>query len=134
MRGGGKIFGPEPRDHHQDMPKKMRHLALRSVLSAKVADEEMIIIDELKLDQPKTKDIANILGVLKVSSTALIVTDRADLNIYKSARNLENAATLPASMINVADLLYYRKLILTEPAVRRIEDVLQPKQRNPVKT
>lgn len=134
MRGGGKIFGPKPRDHHQDMPKKMRHLALRSVLSAKVADGEMIVVDELKLDEPKTKDIASILGALKADSATLIITDKPDLNVYKSARNLENAATLPASMINVADLLYYRRLMLTEPAVRKIEDALQPKRRNLVKT
>jgi large subunit ribosomal protein L4 len=132
LRGGGKIFGPKPRNHQQDMPKKMRHLALRSVLSAKVADGEMILVDELTLNEPKTKDMARILSDLKADSNTLIMTNEPDLNVYKSARNLDNAKVLPANMINVADLLYYRRLMLTEPAVRRIEGMLQLQGQNRV--
>ncbi len=129
LRGGGVAFGPHPRSFRQAMPKKMRRLALRCVLSAKVAGEEMIVIDEFALEEPKTKEMARILANLGVDSSALIVTAEPDPNVYKSARNLGRTKTLPASMLNVVDLLSHRRLMITVAAVKVVEELWAPKQR-----
>ena len=123
LRGGGVIFGPQPRSYRQMMPKKMRRLALRCVLSAKVAEDEMIVVDKLKMKEPKTSEMAQILDALGVDTSVLIITDEPDINIYKSARNLEKTKTLPASMLNVGALLSHRKLVLTKKAVRAVEEI-----------
>jgi large subunit ribosomal protein L4 len=120
-RGGGITFGPKPRSYRQDMPKKMRQLALRCALSAKTRDEELKVLEELKLDQPKTKQVAGILTALGIDSTALIVTDVPEENIIKSARNLAGIKTLPANVLNVVDILSYKMLLMTESAVRQAE-------------
>jgi large subunit ribosomal protein L4 len=120
-RGGGITFGPKPRSYQQDMPKKMRQLALRCALSAKTRDEELKVLEELKLDQPKTKQMAGILVALGIDSTALIVTDKPEDNLIKSARNLAGIKTLPASILNVVDILSYKMLVMTESAVRQAE-------------
>ncbi len=129
LRGGGVAFGPHPRSYRQAMPKKMRRLALRCILSAKVAGEEMIVIDEFALEEPKTKEMARILANLGVDSSALIVTAEPDPNVYKSARNLERTKTLPASMLNVVDLLSNRRLMITVAAVKVVEEMWVPRQR-----
>lgn len=129
LRGGGVAFGPHPRSFRQAMPKKMRRLALRCILSAKVAGEEMIVIDEFALEEPKTKEMARILANLGVDSSALIVTAEPDPNVYKSARNLGRTKTLPASMLNVVDLLSHRRLMITVAAVKVVEELWAPKQR-----
>ena len=121
--GGGILFGPKPRDYRQAMPKKMRRLALRCVLSAKARDEELVILDELKFEQPKTKDVARILEALDVDSTALIVTDKMEESLVKSARNLPGVQTTPAGLLNVVDILSHRKLLMTVAAVRNAEKV-----------
>ena len=133
LRGGGVAFGPHPRSYHQAMPKKMRRLALRSVLSAKVAEGEMIVVDELAFSQPKTKEMARILENLGMRSSALIVTAQPDPNIYKSAHNLERTKTLPANLLNVADLLSHRILMITVAAVRVAEEMWTPSERTPAK-
>jgi large subunit ribosomal protein L4 len=120
-RGGGITFGPRPRSYQQDMPKKMRQLALRCALSAKTRDEELKVLEELKLDQPKTKQMAGILAALGIDSTALIVTDVPEENIIKSARNLAGIKTMPANILNVVDILSYKMLLMTESAVRQAE-------------
>jgi large subunit ribosomal protein L4 len=120
-RGGGITFGPKPRSYQQDMPKKMRQLALRCALSAKTRDEELRVLEELKLDQPKTKLMAGILAALGVDSTALIVADAPEENLIKSARNLAGIKTLPANILNVVDILSYKMLLMTESAVRQAE-------------
>ncbi len=122
-RGGGIIFGPHPRSYRQAMPKKMRRLALRSVLSAKVADGELKVIDSFGIEQPRTSLIEQILTTLGIATSALLVTAEPDMNVVKSARNLERVKTLPANMLNVVDLLSYSELLLTVDAVRRIEEV-----------
>jgi len=129
LRGGGVAFGPHPRSFRQAMPKKMRHLALRCILSAKVAGEEMIVIDEFALEEPKTKEMARIMANLGVDSSALIVTAEPDPNVYKSARNLGRTKTLPASMLNVVDLLSHRRLMITVAAVKVVEEMWVPRQR-----
>jgi large subunit ribosomal protein L4 len=126
LRGGGVIFGPQSRSYRQAMPKKMRRLALRCVLSAKVSDGEMIVVDDIALTEPMTKEIARIFSALGVKPPVLIVTAEPDPNIYRSARNIERTKVLPASMLNVGDLLSHRILILTVAAVRRIEEINMP--------
>ncbi len=129
IRGGGVIFGPQPRDHRQDMPKKMRRLALRCVLSAKAAGNEMIVVDKIKFKEPKTSEMAQILDALGVGASVLIVTDETDMNLYKSARNLKSTKTLPANMLNVGDLLSHRKVMLTKKAARAVEEAAaEPKR------
>lgn len=125
-RGGGITFGPKPRSYRQVIPKKMRRLALRSTLSAKVRDNELIVLEQLLLDQPKTKKMALILAALGVKSSALIVTAKPEENVVKSARNLPRIKTMPASLLNVVDILSCRKLLMTVEAVRRAEELWAP--------
>ena len=120
-RGGGVAFGPHPRSYRQAMPKKMRRLALRCLLSSKVADSELRVVDELKMESPKTKEMAGILAALGAESSALVVTAQADTNVALSARNLPKIKTLPAPLLNTLDLLSHRKLVMTVPAVETIE-------------
>ena len=122
-RGGGIAFGPRPRSYRQMMPKKMRRLALRCVLSAKVRDEELTILEQLKLDKPGTREMAQILATLGVNSPALIVTAEAEENVVKSARNLSRIKIIPASLLNVLDLLSCRRLLMTVAAVRKAEEL-----------
>lgn len=133
LRGGGAAFGPQPRSYRQAMPKKIRRLALRCVLSAKVAEGEMVVVDELALNEPKTREMARILAVLGVVSSVLIVTDEPEYNTYKSARNLERVKTLPANLLNVGDILSHRILIITVGAVRRVEQMGMPRTGRRVK-
>jgi large subunit ribosomal protein L4 len=123
-RGGGVIFGPHPRSYRQAMPKKMRRLAIRSILSAKVADEELKVIDTFGLEEPKTKQMAQVLQALGIESSALLVTADLDTTIFKSARNIAMVKTLPASMLNVVDLISHNTLLMTVDAVRRVEAML----------
>ena len=122
-RGGGIAFGPHPRDYRQAMPKKMRQLALRCALSAKAADKELMILEELKLDEPKTKQMVRILTALGVDSSVLVVTPEPEENVIKSARNLKRIKTTPANLLNVLDILSYKLLLITVNAVRRVEEL-----------
>ncbi|MFQ5825738.1 MAG: 50S ribosomal protein L4 [Dehalococcoidia bacterium] len=122
-RGGGVAFGPHPRSYRQAMPKKMRRLALRCVLSAKARDGELLVVDELELPQPRTQEMRDILGALGSDSSALVVTGEPVPNVIKSARNLPGIKTLPAALLNVVDLLSRRRLIMTVAAVRRAEAI-----------
>jgi len=122
-RGGGILFGPKPRSYRQAIPKKMRRLALRSVLSAKLRDEELIILEQLKLEQPKTREMARILSALGVDGSALVVTAEPEENVVKSARNLPGIQTMPASLLNVVDILSRKMLVMTVAAVRKAEEL-----------
>jgi len=122
-RGGGITFGPKPRSYRQEMPKKMRQLALRCVLSAKAGDGELMVLEQLKLDKPRTKEMVRILAALGVDSSALITTSEAEENVVKSARNLPGIKTIPASLLNVIDILSYKMLLMTEAAVRKAEQL-----------
>ena len=122
-RGGGIVFGPHPRDYHQAMPKNMRRLALRCVLSAKLEDGELKILESLKLDEIKTKKMAAILDAMKVDTTTLVVTSAADVNLVKSARNLPGIKTLPANLLNVVDIISHRTLLMEVDAVRKAEQL-----------
>lgn len=122
-RGGGITFGPKPRSYRQAMPKKMRQLALRCVLSVKAGDGELLVLEQLKFDQPKTKEMAQILGALGVDSSALVVTSEVEDNVVKSARKLPGIKTTPASLLNVVDILSYKMLLMTVAAVRKAEQL-----------
>ena len=122
-RGGGIIFGPQPRSYRQAMPKKMRQLALKCALSAKAGDGELRVLEQLGLEQPKTKEMVWILAALGVDSSALIVTDEPEDNVVKSARNLRGIKVLPASVLNVVDILSYKMLLMTVAAVRKAEQI-----------
>lgn len=122
-RGGGIVFGPHPRSYRQAMPKKMRRLALRSILSARLADNELKVVDSFGLEQAKTKQMERVLQALGVVSSALLVTGSVDMNVVKSARNIDGVKTLPADMLNVVDLLSHNMLLMTVDAVRRVEAV-----------
>lgn len=121
--GGGVAFGPHPRNYNQRMPKKMRRLALKSVLSSKVINEELMVIESLGVEQPKTKQIAQILKTLGIESSALLVTSDPDINVVKSARNIEKVKIRPAYMLNVVDLLTHKVLLMTVDAVHKVETI-----------
>jgi len=123
LRGGGVVFGPKPRSYYQSMPKKMRRLALKCVLSSKARERDMKVIGELAFEMSRTKDVLGILAAFDVDSTALIVTEHSNRNVVKSARNLANTKVLPSALINVLDLLSYKTLIITVPALRNIERI-----------
>lgn len=122
-RGGGIIFGPKPRSYRQSLPKKMRRLALRCVLSAKLRDNELMVLEQLTLAQPKTKEMVRILGALGVDTPTLIVTAEPEENVVKSARNLPAVKTMPAGLLNAVDILAYKTLLMTVPAVRKTEEL-----------
>lgn len=120
---GGVAFGPHPRDYTKDMPKKMRRLALKCVLSSKVSEGQFKILDKFTFEVPKTREMVKVLDSLKLESSALIVTSAPEENVIKSARNIPGLKTLPASTLNVLDLLSYRALVMTEDAVRKVEQL-----------
>ena len=122
-RGGGITFGPKPRSYRQAMPKKMRRLALRCVLSAKVEDGELLVLEQLELDEPKTKEMARILAALGVGSSVLIATSEPEETVVKSARNLPRIKTTPVSLLNVVDILSHKMLLMTEAAVGKVEQL-----------
>jgi len=121
--GGGVSFAPKPRDYSYSVPKKVRRLAMKSALSSKVIDNEMFVIDALNIDAPKTKEITNMLKSLNSSKKALIVMDRKDENIMKSARNIKGVQTALVNTINVYDILKYDAFIITKDAVKKVEEV-----------
>lgn len=123
LRGGGVVFGPKPRTYHRSMPKKMRRLALRCLLSSKVRDGSIRLIQGLDFEEPKTKDMRSVLSSLGVESSVLILTHESAPNVAKSAANLPEVKVLPSALINVVDLLAHDMLVATVPAIRNIEEI-----------
>lgn len=124
-KGGGVVFGPTPRSYGFKLPKKVRRLAIRSALSAKVKDNEIVVLEELSFQQPKTKEFASILGKLKVDSKALVVAlEGFDGNVALSARNIPGVKYVSAEGINVLDVVGYDRLIITKDAVEKVQEVL----------
>ena len=123
LRGGGVAFGPKPRLYRQSMPKGMRRLALKCALSSKIREENLKAIEGFTFEKPRTKDMVDILAAIGVDSTALIVSEHSNPSMIKSARNLANAKTLPSSLINVLDLLSYKVLVISVPALYNIERI-----------
>ena len=120
-RGGGIAFGPKPRSYRQSLPKKMRRLALRCILSAKAKDGQLKILEHLEFDQPRTKDMVKVLTALGIESTTLIAIAEPDENMVKSARNIAGIKTIPANLLNVKDMLSYKILLMNEMAIRTAE-------------
>jgi large subunit ribosomal protein L4 len=120
-RGGGVAFGPRPRDFSQRLPKRMRRLAIRSVLSTKAADGSLRVLDALPLEAPRTKEMAAILDNLGLERSTLVVTAQTEPSVKLSVRNLPRVRCLPASYLNVGDLLSYHGLLMTLDAVRVAE-------------
>ncbi|MDH5365322.1 MAG: 50S ribosomal protein L4 [Dehalococcoidia bacterium] len=123
LRGGGVVFGPKPRTYRQSMPKKMRRLALKCLLSAKVREGNIKLVQELDFKGPKTKDMINVLTSLGINSSTLILTAQSTPNAVKSAANLPEVKVLPSALINVLDLLSYEMLVATVPAIHNIEEI-----------
>ena len=119
---GGIVFAPKPRDYRISTPKTMRRVAMLSALTSKVAENELVVVEDLKFDAIKTKNIANLLKALDAKKT-LIITAESEEIAYKSARNLEGVSIIPANNINVYDLLKFPKVIMTKEAISKIEEV-----------
>lgn len=123
-RKGGVAFGPRPRDHSYTMPRKARRVAMRSVLSDKLAGSNLVVLDELTLETPKTKDMIQVLANLGVESKALLVTVQPDRGVIKSASNIPGIRTAVVGELNVYDILDADKLVITQEAVQKLEEVL----------
>lgn len=121
--GGGTVFGPTPREYAYQLPKKMRRLALKSALSAKVAADELIVLEALTLPEAKTKEMAGVLSALG-SREALIVTAAPDAAVSLASRNLPGVKASVADGLNVYDILNHDRLIITRDAVAKVEEVL----------
>ena len=120
---GGIVFAPKPRDYSYTLNKKSRRLALKSVLSAKVAESNLIVIDEIKMDAPKTAEFAKFLAAVNADCKCLVVTAAADANVVKSGRNIPGCEVTFANLINVYDVLNAKKLVVDKAALAKIEEV-----------
>ncbi|MFO7172004.1 MAG: 50S ribosomal protein L4 [Bacillota bacterium] len=122
-RGGGVVFGPHPRSYRLEVPKKMRRLALKQALSAKVADGNFVVLDSYDIEAPKTKEVVRLLKTFGTEK-ALIVTATHNPNVYKSARNIPGTAVMAARDLNTYEVLKAPKVIITQEAVAVVEEVL----------
>jgi large subunit ribosomal protein L4 len=123
-RGGGIIFGPSPRSYQQQMPRKMRHAALCSALSVKTAEERVIILDELKVAEPKTREMTQALKAWAVNTKVLILCAEANEMVERSANNLTDVKLLRASYLNIRDLMTYDYLVIPQDALAVLEGIL----------
>jgi large subunit ribosomal protein L4 len=122
-KGGGIVFGPTPRSYAYKLPKKVRRLAIKSALSSKVIDNDFVVLDQLNIAAPKTKEIVSLLKALKVDRRALLVTSEVDENVALSARNIPGVKFVSAQGLNVLDVMLHDKLIITKDAVQKVEEV-----------
>jgi len=121
--GGGIVFAPKPRSYRYTVPKKLRRLAMLSALSSKVAENEIIVLDEISFDEPKTKEMVKMLENIKAEKKALIVTADKDDNLVKSAANIQGIRTALVGTMNVYDIINHNSFIVTKEAVEKIEEV-----------
>lgn len=119
---GGIVFAPKPRDYRMATPKSMKRVAMLSALTSKVQDGQMLVVEDLAFDSIKTKNVVNFLNAIEAKKT-LIITAESNEVVYKSARNIEGVAVIPANNINVYDLLKFEKVVMTKDAVSKIEEV-----------
>jgi len=120
---GGIIFGPKPRDYSYTIPKKVRRLAMKSALSTKLIDSNLIVLDKINFDEIKTKSMLKVLSNLNANNTALVVLNEKNDAVEKSSRNIRGVKTARVNTINVFDLLKFEKLIVTKAAVEKIQEV-----------
>lgn len=121
--GGGVAFAPKPRSYRYTLPKKVRRLAMLSALSSKVLEKEIIVLDELKLEAPKTKEMVKVLENVKAGRKALIVTAEKDENVVRSAANIPGVRTALVSTMNVYEIINHENFIVTTEAIKKIEEV-----------
>ncbi|EPY2276821.1 50S ribosomal protein L4 [Clostridium sporogenes] len=119
---GGIVFAPKPRDYRMSIPKSMKKVAIKSALTSKVNEKLMVVVDDIKLETPKTKEVVKMLNAFDSKKT-LIITNNVEKNVYKSARNIEGVQIIPVNNINVYDILKYDKVVITKDAVSKIEEV-----------
>lgn len=124
-RKGGIVFGPKPRSYEQALPKKVRRLAVKSALSSRVQDGDLIVIEEIRLPQPKTKEVVKLLKSLDVTRSALLVLPERDELIERAARNLPEVGIALASELNAYDILAFDKVIITKDALAKVGEVLK---------
>ena len=123
-RGGGAVFGPQPRSYHKQMPRKMRRIALRSALSVKARENQIVVLEQLQMSAPRTRDMAAMLDALEVGRNALLLLSESDANVELSARNLPNVRILRVNYLNVRDLLGYSTIVIHQDALSVIESFL----------
>lgn len=121
--GGGVVFAPKPRDYRYTVPKKLRRLAMKSALSSKVAEKEIIVLDTLNFEAPKTKEMIKVLGNVNAAKKALIVLAEKDENVIRSAANIPGVRTALVGTMNVYEIINYTTFIVTKDAVNKIEEV-----------
>ena len=122
-KGGGAVFGPHPRSYEQRLPRKMKRLALRGALTAKLGDEAVKVIDTFGLEAVKTRDLVGVLGALEANGRVLVVAPGRDENLELSARNLPTVEVILADSLNVVDLLRADVVLIEQPALARMEEV-----------
>jgi large subunit ribosomal protein L4 len=127
---GGIVFGPKPRDYSKSLNKKMKRLAIRSALSGKVADGQLVVIDQLAMEAPKTKEMIRLLATIGFERSALVVTGNPDRTVLASVRNLEKTKMIPAAYLNVVDMMNHAGLLMTEDAVRVAEKLWGKKEKD----
>jgi large subunit ribosomal protein L4 len=123
LKGGGVAFGPHPRSYRQDMPKKMRRLALKCVLSDKAGSGELKIVDKLEFDGLKTRTVLDMLIALGIGDSVIIATAEAKADLVISARNLAGVKTIPAPLLSVGELLSYKDIVMDVDAIRKVEKI-----------
>lgn len=121
--GGGIVFAPKPRDYRYTVPKKVRRLAMKSILSSKVQENEIIVLDSLIMNEPKTKDMVKLLANVKAAKKALLVLGDNDKNIIKSAANIPGVTTTLVTTMNVYEIINHTSFIVTKDAINKIEEV-----------
>jgi large subunit ribosomal protein L4 len=129
-KGGGNVHGPQARDWSYNMPKKMRRGALRSAISERVREGNVIVVDGLAFDQPKTKDFISSLATLGLEGKTLIVDSLENVNLWLAARNVKRTKVVNSYSLNIYDLLYHEKLVLSRTAVDELAGLLDPVKRN----
>lgn len=120
-RGGGVVFGPSPGRVRHRTPKRMKRLSLVTMLSDKVREDQLVVVDNLELEQPKTKEMVKVLRTLQADSAVLMVADGVDPSVLRCARNIPRLKMLPAALLNTVDLLNHRKIVITLEGVRKAE-------------
>lgn len=123
MVGGGIVFAPKPRDYRYTVPKKIRRLAMKSALSSKVVDNEIIVLDSISFNEPKTKEMIKMLASINAGKKALIVLPEKDENVIKSAANIPGVTTTLVTTLNVYDIINHSSFIVTKDSVNKIEEV-----------
>jgi len=126
--GGGVAFGPKPRSFRQSTPKKVRRLALHSALADKFQNDSVVIIDDINIEQPKTKEMAGLLRNLGLGGKILIVLDADNKNVYYSTRNIQKVNVCTWNLLNTYDVLWHDKLLMTQAAAKRLEEKFQEEE------